>query len=141
MSYSIMQNTNEILQAYCRNMLIATDGLVYNEPYIFPDTVSTKSIPIKLANSGNSFFESSDFLRLYPNPADEYLTIEYKMPYNSHKIIVEILTIDGQNIEVFTLNGEWGEKIIDLRNYKLGTYLIRLWSEGRVLDSGKFIKM
>ncbi len=141
MLYSIMQNTNEILQAYCRNVLIITDGLVYHEPYLFPDTVSTKSIPVKKPNFGNSFLKSSDFLRLYPNPADEYLTIEYKVPYNSHKIIVEILTIDGHNIEVLTLNREWGEKIIDLRNFKRGTYLIRLWADGSVIETRKFIKM
>ncbi|MDP2723904.1 MAG: T9SS type A sorting domain-containing protein [Bacteroidales bacterium] len=137
--YSIMQNTNEILQAYCRNMLIATDGLVYNEPYIFPDTASTKSLHVK--DHDDTFVsESSDFLRLYPNPAKEYITVEYQLPYSFKDGIIEIFNANGLNIEVMKLDKNWGQKIIDLRTYKSGSFTIRLRNGGKTLQSIKFIK-
>jgi|GEM_PF-1063259 len=138
--YSIMQNTNEILQAYCRNMLIVTDGLTYNEPYIFPDTASTKSTQVKKPDFGDLFFTSSDFLRLYPNPASDYITIEYQLPYESKEGTIEIITLNGQKIEVIPLSNNWDQKTIDLRKYNSGSYVIRLWTGRKVLESEKFIK-
>ena len=34
----------------------------------------------------------------------------------------------------------WGQKIIDLRDYTPGTYLIRLSDSGKTLQSAKFVK-
>ena len=138
--YSLMQNTDEILKAYCLNILISTDRLVYSEPYIFPDTVSTKSTQVNESNIDNSFLKSSDFLRLYPNPAKEYITVEYQLPYSFKDGIIEIFNVNGLKIEVMKLGKSWGQKIIDLRTYKSGSFTIRLRNGGKTLQSIKFIK-
>ncbi len=138
--YSLMQNTDEILKAYCLNILISTDRLVYSEPYTFPDTVSTKSTQVNESNIDNSFLKSSDFLRLYPNPAKEYITVEYQLPYSFKDGIIEIFNVNGLKIEVMKLGKSWGQKIIDLRTYKSGSFTIRLRNGGKTLQSIKFIK-
>ncbi len=137
-AFSDIANLSDILQAYCHNILINTNELVYHEPYLFPDTVSTKSLQVK-GSYGTFVSESSDYIKLYPNPAKEFITIEYQLPYAFKEGIVEILTINGFNMEVMKLHGSWGQKIIDLRTYKSGSYIIRLWADGKVLESEKFI--
>lgn len=138
-SCSIMQNTNEVLQAYCRNMLIATDGLVYHEPYIFPDTSTNKSTRAE-SSFGVNNIDKEQYLKLYPNPAHDYMTIEFNLPYSAESIIAEIVTIQGKPVEIYRLNGNRGEKIIDMRKFIPGTYLVRLWANGIVLETSKFVK-
>jgi hypothetical protein len=136
---TIMQNSGGILQAYCRNILIHTDGLIYNEPFLLPATSSNKST--KLEKPFDNFNDDrSDFIKLYPNPAKNYITLEYDLPYGPENVIVQIITITGHQVEVIKLNSLTGQKIIDLRNYRGGSYLIRAWADGKVLQSRKFTK-
>ncbi|RLD70879.1 MAG: hypothetical protein DRI87_07710 [Bacteroidetes bacterium] len=84
---------------------------------------------------------SQKYFKLYPNPAKEYITIEYKLDYNVKNAVVEILTLKGNHIETFRLPGVQGVKIIDLRNRKSGIYFIRLSANGKTLQNEKFIKL
>ncbi len=137
--FTIMQNSNEILQAYCRNMLIRTDGLIYYEPYLLPDTNSNKSV--KLETPFTDFdLEQTNYFKLYPNPAYDYITLEYNLPYGSDNVIMEMLNMKGLQLEVARLKYIYGQKVIDLRDYTGGIYVIRLWADGKVLQSTKFTK-
>ena len=138
--YDMMDNTGGLLHAYTRNLLIKTDGLEYNEPYVLPDTSSTKSAKVKTHYDVIRNM-AADYLKLYPNPAENYITIEYKMPYGYDKAIVEIVDITGIKKEIYRLSGSWGEKIVDLRSYNSGTYAIRLWGNNKLLQSKKFTKL
>lgn len=139
MLYSIMQNTNEILHAYCRNMLIATDGLVYHEPYIFPDTTSNKSTEI-IETRHAPIWPVSSYFKLYPNPAKDYITIEYKLANEFSNAIVEVVSIGGVHINTFRLFNSSGEDIIDLRGWNSGTYVLKLVVDGKTMQSEKFVK-
>ena len=137
--FTLMQTSSGILQSYCRNTLIHTDGLIYQEPYILPDTSSNKSIQFeKPTNSFNN--RLTNYLNLYPNPAKDYITLEYHLPNGSTNMITEVLNVTGMHLEVFRLNHLKGQKIIDLRTYQSGTYIIRLWANDKVLQSKKFTK-
>jgi hypothetical protein len=41
----------------------------------------------------------------------------------------------------FGLSCTFGEKTIDLRDYKPGAYIVRIWADGKVVESSKFIKL
>ncbi len=138
--YNIMDNTYEQLQAYARNLLIYTDGLEYHEPYIEIDTSQLKN-----AVAGNNInFENNRtenrWFKLYPNPAKEYITIEYNLDYTVKNAVVEIITTNGNHIETFRLHGLQGVKIVDLRRWQRGTYIIRLSNKGKTLQNEKFVK-
>jgi len=138
--YDIVNNTGGILQAYARNLLlIYKDGLEYHEPYIEIDTSTMKSAAVHNPVFGNRWPQDVYF-KLYPNPAKEYITLEYDMDYTAEDPVAEILTLRGEHIETFRLHGTQGVKIIDLRSWVPGTYLIKLSTNGKTLQNEKFVK-
>jgi len=137
--YDIMNNTNGILQAYARNILIKTDGFVYREPYIFWDTTINKSAEIK-TNNPYSIWNTQDYFTLYPNPAGNWITIEYNMDLYTSNAIIEIISLTGNRVTTFRLQKPRGIKIIDLRKYTSGTYIVLIKENGKLLQSAKFAK-
>jgi len=137
--HSIMDNTGGLLHAYARNILILTDGLVYHEPYLLSDTSSNKSATAK-ENAYSHFWDEENYFKLYPNPANGYITLEYKLDYGTSKPVVEVISVDGIHVSTFRLFNSTGIKIIDLRDWKCGTYILRLTSNGKMLQSAKFVK-
>ncbi len=68
-----------------------------------------------------------DRLKVYPNPADDFLNVEYEFS-GSEDISMEILDVNGRLIWTSDLLNDGGkyEKQIDLRNYPAGAYMFRL---------------
>ncbi len=137
--WSIVQNADGLVQAMARNVLLKTGDIVYNEPYILPDTTQNKSAKVK-GDYNTIFGANESYVKLYPNPANQYLTVEYNIPLNTYSAVIEIVTLKGVQTEVFKLRTGWGQKIVDLRNYNPGTYLVRLYINGIVTETGKFVK-
>ncbi len=136
---SIMQNTSGLVQAMARNILLKTGDIVYTEPYILPDTTQNKSVRVN-GNVNNSFENNESYLKLYPNPAKDYLTIEYEVPYNVRDAVIEMVSVTGIQKEAIRLKKGWGQKIVDLRTFNPGTYFVRLYINGKVSETKKFVK-
>ncbi|RLD70880.1 MAG: hypothetical protein DRI87_07715 [Bacteroidetes bacterium] len=83
---------------------------------------------------------SQKYFKLYPNPANEYIALEYDLGYNTENPVVEIVTLSGVHTETFRLRGIRGIKIVDLRDRQTGTYIIRLTANGKTLQNEKFVK-
>ncbi len=137
--YNIANNTSGLLHAYARNLLIYTDGLEYHEPYLEIDTANMKTAKVN-SPAPDSYWKQDAYFKLYPNPAREYLTLEYKLDYRTKNPVVEIFTLNGIHVETFRLHGTTGVKIIDLRQWNTGTYIIRLSNNGKTLQNEKFVK-
>ncbi len=138
-SYTIYNNTEGLLHAYTRNQLILIDNMVYSEPYILPDTSSNKSSLVS-ENTYEQLWESASYLKLYPNPANDYITIEYELEHGISSPVVEILTVTGFRVDAFRLYSNSGLKIVDLRNWNNGTYIVSLTNKGSLIQSSKFVK-
>ena len=137
--WSIVQNADGLVQAMARNILIKTGDIVYHEPYILPDTNTTKSAKVKV-DFNRPFNNNESYVKLYPNPAKEYLTIEYDVPFNANKPVIVINSTNGVQTEAMRLATGWGQKIVDMRDYSPGTYLVRLYINGKVAGTGKIVK-
>lgn len=136
----VLDNSNDLLHAYCRNILIATNNFLYEEPYLFPDTSSTKSSNVINRFPETDLSNGDSYLNIYPNPANEYLVIKYDLSNNKISMIATVTNISGLIIETIKLNSTKNQEIIDLRNYKPGTYLVKLHTGSIVLETKKFIK-
>ncbi len=136
---NVMNNSGQLLHAYTRNLLIYTNGLLYHEPYIEVDTNILKSAMVHNNIVYNYWSQNATF-KLYPNPAREYITIEYNMDIGTAGAVIEIVDIQGKHIEAFRLHGTRGVKVIDLRVWYTGTYIIRLSVNGKTIQSDKFVK-
>ncbi len=138
--HDIVQNAHGMVQALARNILIKIHGLIYHEPYILPDTTTTKSAKVKGGSIINTDNTTEHYFKLYPNPAKDYLTLEYQLPLNVNNVAIGILNITGTQKEVIRLNNGWGQKIIDLRAYRPDTYFVLLYLNGKVVENKKFVK-
>ncbi len=72
---------------------------------------------------------------LYPNPANNQLIVEFKM--NGEKEL-QIMDMKGSLIKSLTLNAEQSRLEMDVSNLMEGTYLIKVLTNGRLLDSKIF---
>ena len=75
--------------------------------------------------------ETKDILEFFPNPAENYINIEYKMENNSKLAIVNIL---GEKIKEIDLSSS-GFQRINVADLPNGIYF------GRILAAGKLNKM
>jgi len=82
----------------------------------------------------------TEILTENPQSAKEYLTIEYEVPFNIKDAVIEIISITGVQKEAVRLKNGWGQKIVDLRTFNPGTYFVRLYLDGKVSETKKFVK-
>jgi len=135
---NIFDNAKGKVQGYARNLLRAATGADYPVVIVFPQNGNkSKEIIIRyssLNELGNAYF------KVYPNPAKEYISIEYNFDFAITHPQFEIITLQGINVFSFITHNRRGVYNIDLRDWKPGTYLINLSSNGKTLQSEKFIK-
>jgi hypothetical protein len=104
-----------------------------------------------IVNSDSSFMKSSKAfpsksfdmmfgleVTVKPNPAGEWTSFNYKLPYNSTEGIIEITDVSGALIERFTVTGKEGQKVWDTRNIKSGVYFYTINVSGNN-KSGKIV--
>lgn len=112
-------------------------------PVLFNFTLSNGTItlqhPVKLVflpdhyHTGISNFETGD-LKLYPNPSEDFLTIE-----NSKAIeTLELIDITGKCISKTNVGGN--NCVIDVKNLASGMYFIRIMDDNNQIIVKKFIK-
>lgn len=78
-------------------------------------------------------------ISIYPNPANEYITLEWVLTdenTNNQFIIYNTL---GQPVQELTLQGSSGQTNITISNLPVGFYLCKLYANGEVLDSQKLV--
>ena len=136
---SLMENGIDPVQSLSRNVLIANNLYSYTEPIILPDeTKSAKQkTPIK---TGKIITES--FMKLFPNPANQYLIVEYnfKDKFTTGQFgEITITTIQGQKIIHKLIYKSTDQVLITTSTLPVGTFLCTLTLSGKVLETQRFI--
>jgi len=127
------------VQTYARNALIANNLITYQEPVNLPD--EKKSAP---AAKVPKLYEThkGNLLKIFPNPAKQYVIIEYKISdefKNSGNIILTIMTSDGRIVEVRNIVKPQDQLLINCHELSSGSYICKLACGKNVLGVGKFI--
>ncbi len=77
------------------------------------------------------------FLRLFPNPAKDYIIIYYTLEIDRHGFIV-INDLLGNMITKFAIHDRENQRVINTRNWKQGLYVVSLISNEKLIESVKF---
>jgi len=133
--YSIMDNSSANVHALVRNLLIAIDTLTYQEPYIFPDLLKSSEAYDEYWKILNT--EMLKYLKIYPNPAHDYIIIDYSFEYYK-KSLIEITDINGIYIKTIEIKNETNQLVIDTRKWNSGLYIATLKSNQKFIESVKF---
>ena len=73
-----------------------------------------------------------------PNPAKEWTSFNYTLPGNETEGVIKISDVTGKVIEIFTVEGQQGQKIWDTRRIKSGVYFYTFTVNG-ISQSGKVV--
>ena len=74
-------------------------------------------------------------MSLYPNPASSMVTVAVE---NAAQAELAIYDIYGRKLDVVKVEGE--ETVIDLGQYAKGVYFVRLYRQGELMGTSKFVK-
>jgi hypothetical protein len=89
-------------------------------------------------NNGSNEVNTNSYIAIYPNPANESITLETALPTNSQGM-VEIFDTRGVKVATNKLNEGNNNINIDLRNLNNGIYIYKVIVNGEVKKSDKII--
>lgn len=119
--------------AYARNALLFNNLITYEEPYILPENT------LKFEDFGEDSFDDNTSkapeFKIYPNPAKDYITLEYNLAENSCNGYLEFWDLQGRFIYRILLSSEKHSKIISTKDLNTGLYLCKLVCNGEIIGS------
>ncbi len=80
--------------------------------------------------------DASGFVRLFPNPASDYITIEQPMKY-SKNLQINILNSLGQTIQ--QLESGSPQTTISVKGFPSGIYLVTIRDNGKIVETKKLV--
>ncbi len=101
-----------------RSVLIQYDDYFYQEPIILPEAgLKYGSFTFDLPNL-ETF--TPEYIKLYPNPAKELITIEIPVGINAEMLLTDISGKQIFKLEIIS------EQVVPLRGLDKGIYLVRI---------------
>ena len=76
---------------------------------------------------------------IFPNPAQDYFTIDYSTGESFINLEVEIKDVTGRVLQRIVLKGGNNVELIDTRQLLSGIYLVSLKGDGLIISSEKLI--
>jgi len=125
---------DDINLIYAVNAKDHADDSFYNEPYLIPSV--DPSLPVynlpdtPLTGSG---------LRIYPQPASDYIIVDYHYQSGFEKGTLEFINSTGQLVKTIKIAGKEGQDLINIRDWLPGIYIARLVTDSEILEYQKIM--
>ena len=118
------------------NLLQVTDTLSYQHSYVLPTEGLKNNIIARQRNHPNP---ASTSLKVYPNPAGDYLVVEY--PVQEETLPVTIKVVDNSGFLRLTTTAPFstGSAVLDTRSLGTGTYICHVSANGKLVGVTKFV--
>ncbi len=124
-----------IAKAYARNYLIHHDSIIYNEPIAHSNPIkSTDAEEITNQQLAN---DKPQFIKIMPNPANDYIIIEYQQEIEGEAII-NIIDLNGNLKKEIHIISLMGQEIIKTDKWVPGVYIASIIVNNKKLQSLKF---
>lgn len=98
-------------------------------------TTSSGSSVIQLCGTSTEEYESIGYLNIYPNPANDFLVIEFSETTNGQ---INLYNCNGEFVKTEQLNSE--RAIISLEGLAPGIYFFRIVQAAEVIGTGNVVK-
>lgn len=106
----------------------------YEEPYIIPSSNKSTVAEEKEQEILQSL-KDFHYIKLVPNPAISYTTVEYILEETITNAILQITDLSGAVLLSQRIEEEQNQIILDVRNFKAGNYLLSLVADKKVLET------
>ena len=137
---NLANNSFGIVYLYAENLLKNNNLGSYTEPYVFPDTVVSVNKTLSNHSKYTTEQPNNSGFKIYPNPAKNYISVEYKVDDIVSDINLKIINSNGKTVDIIKLTNKVGICNLDTRKYKSGIYIINLYNDNKLLQSSKFVK-
>jgi len=119
------------------NALLQLNGIdTYKEPVYFPDEVETELRIIQYTEEE----VSEDRLLIYPNPAKDYVIIEYAVKeLDNTDLFITITDLSGRQVYEEKLSYQQDELVIIAQQFPQGQYFCTLRTGSNIIKTDKFI--
>jgi hypothetical protein len=118
----------------CRNALHATGFLTYSEPLLFDSELKLTEKDNK-RTSGKPIL--GEYLRIWPNPARDYVIIDYKVKPNTKKIRITLTSINGKIYDNFQVINNQSQKVYSTAELYADSYIVALYGDDKLIQSKK----
>jgi len=127
---SLANNDKYLPGIYARNILIALGEINYQEPYILPNPLKATDVDYYPLPE----LEKINYLKIFPNPARDYIVVEYNMNVENYligngqqNIILRLTDINGKLIRVQHLNRPKDQLVVNTKAFNPGVYICNLY--------------
>jgi hypothetical protein len=127
------------VQSYARNVLLANSLIIYQEPLYLPD--ENKSLQAG-RDPDPKKFNATGSLKLFPNPAQQYIILEYDISSEINgpgTLLLTIISGDGKVVNHQKITKLQDQLLIDCRHFSSGSYICKIAFGRKTLATGKFI--
>ncbi len=83
---------------------------------------------------------SNNAIKVYPNPFNQYLTVEGEISQDFNTAIIEIYSISGKLLISKSIQNKYFNEVLDLDTFNTGLYLILIKVDDSVVGSSKIVK-
>jgi hypothetical protein len=125
---------------YSRNILIDLDAMDYEEPILLPDAFKSAEVQQEQEVLAKALAEHH-YLKVFPNPAGDYLIIEHNLEMENKNAFVEISNVKGETIRQVQLTGKHNQLMVDIKGIEPGVYIVTLFNDKKEVESVKFTKL
>ena len=136
---NLYANDHEPVRSIVRNILIARGELNYHEPILLPDDLKSSKEKKRYLTSK---FTDKSYLKVFPNPAKQYVIVEYNLKEkfsNINEASLVVITIKGHNVIRQRLSKRQDQLLIDTSVFEPGMYLFSIWIDGKLLETKKIV--
>ena len=78
---------------------------------------------------------------LYPNPAQDYIKLDYEMPEGLQKVELKIYDMNGQVLKSMVVDGLTGFVLVDINEFENGNYILKTMNGEELITSSQFVVM
>jgi hypothetical protein len=132
----LLNNSNGLIAGYARNILAAKGLVVYQEPYILPEGEVKSS---KIRHKSNNVKFDMTKLKIYPNPARDYIIIEYTLNTETDNGVIRIYDVNGKALQQIPLENTNDYLVVPVTNLPAGGYLCSIIQNDKPIQSARFI--
>jgi len=133
---TIFNSSNGYVSGYAKNILVTMGKITYHEPYVFPDG-NLKSSKIIRKNSLDE--QRVNQLKVYPNPAKDYIIVEYTLNSNSDDVSIDLYDISGKRIRSIKVDNTHDWLVVPLTDLPGGNYFGVITSDMKIDGTVKFV--
>jgi hypothetical protein len=136
-----VQQLSDLAQAsapasvYARNLLIMSGNIAYAEPIQVPDLL--KSAEKEEAYQKALKAKAPSVLELYPNPADDYIILGYRLDADPVDVSIEIRNLKGELVKTLAISEKQNQEVVNTDSWPSGIYLVTLKQNANTVETIK----